>query len=69
MNKGEAIREPVCILGSPHVKVIAMVAEIAEYRKHCLFNRANGHSATRASVAQWLEQWASTPKVAGSSPA
>ncbi len=36
---------------------------------HCLFNRPIATLVTRASVAQWLEQWVGTPKVVGSIPA
>ncbi len=51
------------------MKVLAMIIESAEKYKDCLYNRTIATLITRASVAQWLEQWVGAPKVVGSIPA
>ncbi len=37
--------------------------------RDCLYNRTIATLITRASVAQWLEQWVGAPKVVGLIPA
>ncbi len=58
----------VCVCVCVRACVLACVC-VCACKKDCLFNRPIAPLVTRASVAQWLEQWVGTPKVVGSIPA